>query len=445
MFGFDGPFGATAPLVIAPPTPLAKVVGQTIDFGASGGTGGGFVFSLLVNNSGGSINPSSGLYTAGATPNVSDTIRVTDSGSNTDNAIVDVKAEIDITPDTIGLYPGQTQDFNATGGVSTPLAFQILVNNSGCSLTSPAGLYTAGVTTGVTDVIRATDAQNNSGVATIFVADTLVIIPSTPTIPPLGTQVFTTTGGTGVGQVWTLSVNNSGGSIDPDTGEYTAGSTGDVVDTIDVEDSLGFTATTTINVGPEVSITPEDPTFLFGTTHVLVAAGGSGTGYVWSLIINNSGATIDSGTGEYTAGATYGVSDTVQVVDDLGNTATTVITVDNLIAIWDITVSPDVQGNLRFTLTDGFAFDLLQVHEGDLAYIYGDEFGPTNTNGTYTIVRVSVTYDPELNAWFEIQNPLGEELLEVNQVLFQDLMFFRPKRRTIYDNPRRVIVCEKVD
>ncbi len=445
MFGFDGPFGALSSLTIAPPGPIARVIGDTIDFGASGGTGGGYVYTLLVNNSGASIDSGTGFYTAGSTPNVSDTVRVTDSGSNTDDAVVNVKDVIDITPDDITLLVGATQDFNATGGVTVPLAFQILVNNSGCSLTSPAGLYTAGATGGVTDTIRATDAQDNSGIATIFVAYAAVIIPANPTKAPQATQLFTSSGGSGTGKVWSITVNNSGGTIDPDTGFYTAGVTGSVTDTIQVVDDLGYTATTSVLVSAAVSIAPANPTVLHDATQLFVASGGSNTGFVWSITVNNSGGTIDSMTGLYTAGPTFGVSDTVHVVDSLGNVKNTTVDVSNLIALWDITVSPDTQGSLRFTLTDGALFDLSRVHEGDLAYIYGDEFGPSNTNGTYTITRVSVTYDPDLIAWFEIQNPLGEELLEVTQTRFEDLMFFRPKRRTIYDNPRRAIVCEKAD
>ncbi len=113
-----------------------------------------------------------------------------------------------------------------------------------------------------------------------------------------------------------------------------------------------------------------------------------------------------------------------------------------LIATWDISPSEDTQGNLRFTLVSTTVYDMSLVHEGDLVYIYGDEFLDSETHGTFTIKVVYVT-DSEI--WFEIENPLGVESLGVEQVLFTDLMFFRPKRRTIYDNPRRVIVCERAD
>jgi len=110
-------------------------------------------------------------------------------------------------------------------------------------------------------------------------------------------------------------------------------------------------------------------------------------------------------------------------------------------ATWDVTASPDTQGSLRFTMTAGTEYNLLLVHEGDLAYIYGDEFADS-ANGTYEIQRVFVT---DSEKWFEIENPLGDEAAGIDQVQFTDLMFFRPKRKTIYDNSRHVIVCENDD
>ena len=69
------------PIVILPTT-SNRTAGQTVQFSATGGTQLGYGWSLLVNNSGGSITGPGGLYTAGATPGV-DTIQVIDSGGNT--------------------------------------------------------------------------------------------------------------------------------------------------------------------------------------------------------------------------------------------------------------------------------------------------------------------------------------------------------------------------
>jgi hypothetical protein len=55
------------------------------------------------------------------------------------------------------------------------------------------------------------------------------------------------------------------------------------------------------------------------------AAGGSGTGYTWSITDNQSGGSIVAGTGVYTAGTRLGLEDTIQVTDSAGATATQVV------------------------------------------------------------------------------------------------------------------------
>lgn len=116
------------------------------------------------------------------------------------------------------------------------------------------------------------------------------------------------------------------------------------------------------------------------------------------------------------------------------------------IAGWTVTLSPATQGNLRFTMSSGTYYDLFQVQEGDLAYLYGDEFAACGCRGTFPIEAVSVTWSGITKVqWFEIQNPLGNGAGPISQTKFVDLMFFRPTRKTIYDNSRHVIVAEAGD
>lgn len=75
----------------------------------------------------------------------------------------------------------------------------------------------------------------------------MILSPTTITVAPLGTQQFTGLGGYGT-LTYSISVNNSGGSINSSSGLYTAGSTPNVADTILVTDSLSNTATATVNV-----------------------------------------------------------------------------------------------------------------------------------------------------------------------------------------------------
>lgn len=64
--------------------------GATQQFAAYGGYGT-LTFSISVNNSSGSINTSTGLYTAGSTPSVIDTIKVIDVLGNSQTATVSVQ------------------------------------------------------------------------------------------------------------------------------------------------------------------------------------------------------------------------------------------------------------------------------------------------------------------------------------------------------------------
>lgn len=69
--------------------PMASSVAPlaTVQFSAQGGYGT-YVYSISVNNTGGSINASTGLYTAGALSLLTDTILVTDVFGNTQTASV---------------------------------------------------------------------------------------------------------------------------------------------------------------------------------------------------------------------------------------------------------------------------------------------------------------------------------------------------------------------
>jgi hypothetical protein len=72
-------------------SPLTSTVthGSSETFSTLGGYGA-YTYSILTNNSSGSINSVTGLYTAGATHPVTDTVEVTDALSNTATATVSV-------------------------------------------------------------------------------------------------------------------------------------------------------------------------------------------------------------------------------------------------------------------------------------------------------------------------------------------------------------------
>lgn len=76
------------PMILNPTAPTVAIT-ETVQFSTLGGFGA-LTYSIHTNNSGGTINASTGLYTAGSTPSVTDVVRVTDSLSNTTDVNVTV-------------------------------------------------------------------------------------------------------------------------------------------------------------------------------------------------------------------------------------------------------------------------------------------------------------------------------------------------------------------
>lgn len=92
QFVVTGANTSVLPIVLLPVTSLVNPgsPGGAVQFQAYGGTQIGYVYSFVTNNSGGAINATTGLYHAGNTPDVTDTIKVVDSAINQATATVEV-------------------------------------------------------------------------------------------------------------------------------------------------------------------------------------------------------------------------------------------------------------------------------------------------------------------------------------------------------------------
>ncbi len=312
-----------APVVIAPATASVPPRG-VLTFIASGGSGSGFTWSLSTNASGGSVNASTGAYTAGATGSVTDVVRVVDSLGNAATRTVAVGPGVSISGVT-AVAPRGSATFTASGGSGSGYAWSLSTNVSGGSINASTGVYTAGATPNVTDVVRVVDSLGNGANQNVTVGAG-VSISGVTAVAPRGSATFTASGGSGSGYAWSLSTNVSGGSINASTGVYTAGATPNVTDVVRVVDSLGNAATQNVAVGPGVSISGPATVPVSGSA-TFTASGGSGSGYTWALSTNASGGTINASTGVYTAGATPNVTDVVSVQDSVGNSASATVSV----------------------------------------------------------------------------------------------------------------------
>lgn len=146
-----------------------------------------------------------------------------------------------------GSIASQTLNFNLSGvGVSGVQALITAANNT-LQTSGPAPI-TFSFNEGYTNTLTPTTKRNQLifSEANIIILP-MILSPTTSSVPTGNSQQFTGLGGYGV-YVYSFQTNNSGGSIDPSTGAYTAGGVGSVTDTLKVTDAFGNTATATVQV-----------------------------------------------------------------------------------------------------------------------------------------------------------------------------------------------------
>jgi MYXO-CTERM domain-containing protein len=341
--------GAGVSLSPAAPTAAPR---SGLTFAASGGKAGAKTWSFQTNASGGTIGPASGAYVAGATGSVTDVVLATDSLGNTGTASVSVSAGVSIAPAAPTVVPRGALTLTASGGSDAGFLWALVTNASGGTLAAGTGAYAAGSTGSVTDVVQATDSLGNVALRNVSVSAGVSISPTAPSVAPHGTILLTATGGSGSGYSWFLTNNRSGANLSPTSGVYQAGSTSKVVDELQVVDSLGNTATGTVNVTDQMSITPQLPTVAPRQSQTFTALNATGT-VSWTLTLKPSGGSIDPDTGVYVAGATGGVTDTVRATDSIGNSAATNITVTAALAVAPTKVTLAPKGTRTFTAQGG--------------------------------------------------------------------------------------------
>ncbi len=200
--------------------------------------------SATFTATGGTITPQ-GIYTAPATAGTHRVIVGAEGSLLRDTAIITVTAptltELRITPKTVSMAPGNTQQFNVTakwsnGAVTVPNVTWSRVGGSSNGSVSSNGLYTAPSSAGTYRVIVAHNGGTLRDTAVVTVTSTppvlssLSINPKTVTIPTGGTQQFTASaqwnnGSTTVPSVtWSRVGGSSNGSVSS-SGLYTAPAT----------------------------------------------------------------------------------------------------------------------------------------------------------------------------------------------------------------------------
>lgn len=116
--------------------------------------------NTLVTNAGFSLT-SGGTYTPTLSPSFPNKQFVVSTADIIITPII-------LSPVTATVVTLTNQQYTALGGYG-PYTYSISVNNSGGSINSGTGLYTAGATTGVVDTILVTDSESNMGTAQVTV------------------------------------------------------------------------------------------------------------------------------------------------------------------------------------------------------------------------------------------------------------------------------------
>jgi N-acetylneuraminic acid mutarotase/TolB-like protein len=236
------------PGVTLSPTTATVAAGASRIFTVSGGSGTYTTWTVSPNGSGGNI-AAGGVYTAGATAPASDSVVVTDSLGNSASATISVTVAppaLVITPGSANIPPKGTQQFTASGGTGTGYVWSIQTDGSGGATITSGGLLTAGPN-GVADVVvKVSDSAAVSTTVTVTVGPGVSISPTTASVTAGGSRAFSASGGNG-SYTWTLSPNNSGGSVTAG-GVYTAGATAPSTDTVVATDGLGNSSSATVSV-----------------------------------------------------------------------------------------------------------------------------------------------------------------------------------------------------
>jgi hypothetical protein len=351
VHGISDP-GSISTLTISP-DPKTLAVGGTQQFTAVARDYSGAVVTSTPTWSvvaGGGAISSSGMFTAGTTPQTySRTVQAT-SGSITATATVIVTAgplaTITVTPNPASLVIGATQQYTAVGrdasGNVVPITPSWAIVAGGGTINITSGLFTAGNTTGTyTNSVRAS-VGGLAGFATVTVTGgplaSLDVTPNPATVETNGTRQFTAVGRDAGGNVVPVtpvwSVVNGGGSIDAGTGLFTAGTvTGTFSNSVRATSgTISGSATVTVTpVLATITVTPNPASMLTNSTQQFAATGRDAAGNVipitpvWAVV--NGGGSIDSGTGLFASGNVTGTfSNTVRATSGtISGTATVTV------------------------------------------------------------------------------------------------------------------------
>lgn len=389
------------------PSTVTLAVNNTNTFAASGGA---LPYTYSLVSGGGSINASTGVYTAPATSGTA-TVRVTDATGSSANATVTINPALAISPTTQTIITNSTLNFSATGGVS-PYSYSV-VSGVG-SINSSSGVFSAGSTPG-SSTVRVTDAKGNISEATVTVNPGLSLSSAggVTVISQVDTLGFSASGGFAA---YTYSIFSGPGTINSSSGLYTAVTSGAV--TVRVTDSTNATSDFAITVNPSLTIFPASA--YVPTESDFTVNGVDGVPpYTYSLV---SGAgTIDDVTGIYTADINVGTA-VVRVTDSMNHTADSTLTLYNSLSLSPLDVTMAVSDTQNFTATGGYGALTFSIVSG-LGSIDSSGVFTASASGGPVVIRVEDTIGNSIDANIDVVSTLTISPQTLNLPVFSTAKF----------------------
>ena len=286
---------------------------STCIFNASNGTPP-YYYEIVTGY--GSINSETGEYTAPAIE-TNDIIRVSDSKGNTDIGTAIIYKALTISPANKTIIVNSSLTFKGHGGKSSYSFY--LISGAGI-INRETGKFDAPATETYSK-IRIIDSLGNIAdtFITVVEANTLIIEPRTATLITGNNIIFTASGGTSSGYVYTLK--SGPGNLAGST--YTSNTVGTAI--VKVTDSGLNTceATITINSSDPLSISPTVIILLKNSSYTFIASGGEPP---YEFSIQSGKGIIDPLSGVYTAPKKDG-NTIIIVTDSLNSTVAASITI----------------------------------------------------------------------------------------------------------------------
>ncbi len=339
----------------ANPADLSFVISETtIDinatfiFSANGGVPP-YVFS--VQSGVGSVDASSGVFTAGATPGIA-TIRVTDSVNNSIDAVVTVISRVSISPSSFILAVNNIKTFTASGG-EPPYTFSIQSGNG--TIDAISGLFTAPATPGVV-IVKVTDFTGAISLVNVNVNTALVISPVAKLTTVNSTTIFSATGGA---PPHVFSISAGTGTINPATGFFTASSSSGFV-TVRVTDAMASISESAVTVNGPLAISPTTLSIATNGNHTVVGSGGLPP---YTFSVQSGGGSMNSTSGDYTAPAVAG-SAVLKIMDSSGQSVTAPVNIFATLTLAPQTVTVAVNSTQSFTASGGFGALTFSITNG---------------------------------------------------------------------------------